>query len=165
MQAIGVVWLMTTVDEYLYKGKLFCELDKYTDALKSFDRANAISNIDEKWKRVLGYNGKGVALDSLLDYKTALVCFESALAELSHIPENNEDAKDMSELDAGFAMVYHNKGYTLGNDNQYKLALECLDKAISYFKKANDKKKDITRYKIEYADTLRIKAYVMADYA
>ena len=112
---------MTTVDEYLYKGKLFCELDKYTDALKSFDRANAISNIDEKWKRVLGYNGKGVALDSLLDYKTALVCFESALAELSHIPENNEDAKDMSELDAGFAMVYHNKGYTLGNDNQYKL--------------------------------------------
>ena len=26
---------MTTVDEYLYKGKLFCELEKYADALKS----------------------------------------------------------------------------------------------------------------------------------
>jgi tetratricopeptide (TPR) repeat protein len=92
----------------------------------------------------------------------ALECFNSALNDLGQIQENNEETKEISELDAGFAMVYHNKGYTYGSYNQYEQALQCLDNAISRFKKAIDKKKDITRYKTEYVGTLRIKGYIMA---
>jgi tetratricopeptide (TPR) repeat protein len=157
---------MTTVNEYLYKGKLFCELDRYANALKSFSDAieflngSAISNNDDKWKLALGYNGKGVVLDSLEQYGKAFDCFEAAEKKLNEIQENNKEAKNSPWLNACFAMVYHNKGYSRGNDNQYTDANKWFDEAIRYFEEV--RKKGITKYNTEYADTLRNKGYVLA---
>jgi tetratricopeptide (TPR) repeat protein len=94
--------------ELLLRGNENYYLEKYEEAIRSYDKAIEIdSNNFEVW-----FN-KGYSLGKLSRYGEALLCLDNA-----------------AEINPNDADTWNNKGWSLHHLGGYEEAIECLDKAI-----------------------------------
>jgi tetratricopeptide (TPR) repeat protein len=104
---------------HYHHGMVLSELDRYQEAVASFDKAIALNP-----GYASAYNNRGVALQAMARYEDALASFDKAIA-----------------LNPGFAEAFYNRGNVInalverGNElferNCDTEALACYDKAIS----------------------------------
>ncbi len=135
---------------WLFRGNVLDDLNRYEEALDSYDKALEFKpDLEQAW------NNRGVVLGKLNCYEEALDSYDKALEFKSDNYQvwNNrgialwklnrhEEALDSYDKAIEFKPDYHsawyNRGIVLGKLNRYEEAIESYDKALE-FKPNNDK--------------------------
>ena len=97
-----------TPQDYVKKGDNQSMMERYVDAIRSYDKA---IELDPKY--ALAWNNKGSALGYQENYDEAIKCYDEAV-----------------RLDPNYAVAKYNKGVIFSIQYKYNEAIKCYDEAI-----------------------------------
>ena len=98
-----------SVKDLFVEGNKLLRLQKYQEAIASYDKAIAIKpDFHEAWY------GRGLCLDNLQKYQEAIASFDKAIA-----------------IKSDFHEAWHNRGFSLNELQKYQEAITSFDKAIA----------------------------------